>query len=255
MSRDNRLRVRREGNLKHSAKHTRFAKPLHGFTLIEILVVISIISLLIALLLPALKDARESARSVVCMSNLRQAGTAQLIYASDHDDYTPYVRGDTPSKHWMELLQEGEYLPAHGFNNGYPTGELSVFVCPSQAPTTWSYWAQTYGMHAVGDISQSWILREPASYGIYEVQSLTRLVLLVDSVFDDPFDFGHRKQNYYVWWGGGSRSRFHLRHFRKANIFFADGVVQSLDESGLQPYLREDFDTPYPSIMFDLQVP
>ncbi len=48
--------------------------PRRGFTLIELLVVISIISLLIALLLPALASARESARIIVCASQLRQIG-------------------------------------------------------------------------------------------------------------------------------------------------------------------------------------
>ncbi|MGB7582943.1 MAG: type II secretion system protein [Sedimentisphaerales bacterium] len=58
-----------------------------GFTLVELLVVISIISLLMAILLPSLNKARQAAYSVVCISHLRQCGVAMSIYATDHDDY------------------------------------------------------------------------------------------------------------------------------------------------------------------------
>jgi len=55
-----------------------------AFTLVELLVVISIIALLIAMLLPALSRARESAKRVNCMSNLRQCGVALYLWAQDH---------------------------------------------------------------------------------------------------------------------------------------------------------------------------
>lgn len=61
-----------------------------GFTLVELLVVISIISLLIAILLPALQSARRSARTVVGLSNLRQIGVAMQMYAIDFGDSLPF---------------------------------------------------------------------------------------------------------------------------------------------------------------------
>ncbi|GAB4194447.1 MAG: hypothetical protein Kow00105_08670 [Phycisphaeraceae bacterium] len=60
-----------------------------GFTLIELLVVISIIALLVGILLPALGAARRSARSAVCLSNLRSAGQALATYAADSKDWIP----------------------------------------------------------------------------------------------------------------------------------------------------------------------
>jgi len=60
-----------------------------AFTLIELLVVIAIIALLMAILLPSLNRAKESARTVVCASNLRQLGTTFHLYAADNQGSIP----------------------------------------------------------------------------------------------------------------------------------------------------------------------
>lgn len=62
-------------------------KSPHGFTLVELLVVISIVALLIALLLPALGSAREAARKAACLSNLRQLSIAATAGATDNGGY------------------------------------------------------------------------------------------------------------------------------------------------------------------------
>ena len=71
-----------------------------GFTLVELFVVISIIALLMAILLPALAKAREQAKRIVCLSNLKQLTLAWMTYASTNNDKlvnaAPFSPGGNP---------------------------------------------------------------------------------------------------------------------------------------------------------------
>ena len=85
-----------------------------AFTLIELLVVIAIISILASILFPAFAQARDKARQTSCVSNMKQIGTAMMMYVQDSDEQLPPVSGTatvgtvTYAQHWGVNLIGGE---------------------------------------------------------------------------------------------------------------------------------------------------
>ena len=82
----------------------RAQRPAAGFTLIELLVVIAIISILAAMLMPALSTARERARRIACMNNLRQIGFGLIIFAMDYDEEFPPISSNLGTDQDLDML-------------------------------------------------------------------------------------------------------------------------------------------------------
>lgn len=132
----------------------------YGFTLIELLVVIAIVAVLIALLLPAVQSAREAARRVQCLNNLKQIGLAMHNYHSVNDCFPPaglpvrsassgailHNASYSAQARLMQFIEQGALYNAMNFDYGCFNSDdaygnaanstatdkrLSVFLCPS----------------------------------------------------------------------------------------------------------------------------
>jgi len=117
-----------------------FRRHKPGFTLIELLVVVAIIALLIAILLPSLGRAREKAKSVACLSNLKSLGLAAYMYQNDNTGFFPSAgHGQADYNDWV-YWQCG-YPYAHNGSRDINQGMLvpymgkifvaKTYLCPS----------------------------------------------------------------------------------------------------------------------------
>lgn len=202
------------------------------FTLIELLVVIAIIAILASMLLPALNQAREKAKSITCVNNLKQCMLSQLSYVNDYDEYFPipylgtsYMEESYVS--WGKLLEKLKFFPG-GLQNSKKRG---VYNCPSAASynTTSSRWNVSYGQVYARKIT------DPPSYSFVRMSQIkysTRRVWLGDTFS------GGTKAPYYMlggnidffpegYYSAGSVTALHALHGGQANAAYIDGHAAS----------------------------
>jgi prepilin-type N-terminal cleavage/methylation domain-containing protein/prepilin-type processing-associated H-X9-DG protein len=238
------------------------ARTRHGFTLVEVLVVIGIIGILIAILLPSLRRARESANSAACLSNLRQIALAMTIYSADnHGQMVPkdYFDAKNPAAlpgNWVGILVDGKYLNAldqPDFKSTTSRG-TSVLRCPSGLDTRWNLLTPGYpGGQYSADGTKFWrqqssiskkyydtwyaVNADNTTFGVYPMnivpipgQTVPQLMKLsrIKRADQVPLVFDGLQHHYGGGWGF---THINARHNfgRTTNVVFCDGHCSSLD--------------------------
>jgi prepilin-type N-terminal cleavage/methylation domain-containing protein len=164
-----------------------------GFTLIELLVVIAIIAILVGLIVPALAAAREAARSVQCLSNLRSNGLAMWAYSNDFKGRSPALGQPYASlPNWAFVLQQ------QAGRQGTSAAELldgrSTLVCGTsarRAPVPAASVQRTYGVNVTGH-ARSLFASDPDDFDNPQQTVHIRLDLVSDPataplIFDTNF--------------------------------------------------------------------
>jgi prepilin-type N-terminal cleavage/methylation domain-containing protein/prepilin-type processing-associated H-X9-DG protein len=150
-----------------------------AFTLIELLVVIAVIAILAAILFPVFAQAREKARSIACLSNVKQLGTATQMYLQDYDERLFFRASATmPS-----VSRSGAIIPAAAqppvlwWNGIQPyTKNIQILVCPGDpAP------APSKDQNGSLTIKRSYIaIRAAEALGLFQVEFPAEAIVFVD---------------------------------------------------------------------------
>lgn len=113
---------------QHSSIRTA-AQQDSAFTLVELLVVVSIIALLLSILLPSMGQIRSTTEAIVCQSQMRSVHRITMFYAHDHDSYLPMVRSQDANggRLWIETLRH------LGYTDRMTSRDEDVFTCPTNA--------------------------------------------------------------------------------------------------------------------------
>lgn len=208
--------------MRNKAKATSRPVRMRAFSLIELLVAISIISLLIGLILPALNRIRSIAKQTVCQNRLRQWGLAFETYSVENDGFYPHIDGrDRTAGNPQTLAEQADYFfgwidvlppligekPWRDYDYGQKPGKDSIFQCPSAelAPDhSYKYRPRrsgyfSYAMNSCLELdencwppygSQGPDWHRPSFLKVAAIKSPARLILLFDQLLNPKKGYG-----------------------------------------------------------------
>lgn len=201
-------------------------EEMKTFTLIELLIVVSIIAILAGMLLPALNKAREAAWKISCVNNLKSIGVASQIYTADHNDMvvvSKYNNSDPLT--WMTLLCGSKQLNCSDLTAQNTQLPFKVFQCPaaSRIPSNGTNWTSDW---------YNWPPISKAGYGLNwrliryspKITGIKYPLSTVPLVFESATlvpDVGYNSP-------ATADQQLRLRrHNRSSNVLFLDGHVEN----------------------------